>query len=353
MQPSSTSSSEADEFGISPWAIVVVAAIGLALTAAWEGMLVTRDASVDDPGYEELRALDRAEQPAAPGKRRVLFIGSSRVYCDVVPTEFEQASRHRLEARVVALSASSSVEILKAVDDSIDEGDIVILEVLPVSFYGGNATPLSAQLSARAAMIREHRLFEDWCDDAYGELRMAWPQNAPANLMHMQIREVLGYPEPGAGWQPYKPVVREHGWVAFEMNTPERRRHEDREQATVDSMRLMQRASGARAARRFRTVLSHLVQLAGQVRARGAEVYVVRFPSSGRVLEYEQTEFPREKYWNVLASEFPDSSVNTLDVPQLQTLYLPDGSHLEEDNARTFTRWLAAWLEERTSLHKP
>lgn len=353
MQPSSTSSSEHEGFGISPWAIVLAAGIGLALTLAWEGLLAARGAPKADPAHEELRALDRAEQPAAPGKRRVLFLGSSRVYCDIVPTEFDQVAGHGMDARIVALSASSSVEILRAVDDSIHEGDILVLEVLPVSFYGGQATPVSAQLSARAAMIREHRLFEDWCNEVHAELRIARAQNAPLSSIHMQIRELLGYPEPGAEWQPYKPVIRENGWVAFVMNTPERKRHEDREQATVDTMRVMQRATGVRAERQFRTVLSHLEQLATQARARGADVYVVRFPSSGRVLEYEESEFPREKYWEVLASEFPGCSVNALDVPELKSLYLPDGSHLEEDNARTFTRWLAAWLEERTSLHKP
>ncbi|MCC7509303.1 MAG: hypothetical protein IT464_07995 [Planctomycetes bacterium] len=353
MQPSSTSSSESDGFGVSPWAVVIVAGIALALAAAWEGLLTLRQAPRAAPAHDELLALDRAEQPAAPDKRRVLFLGSSRTYCDVVPTEFVQASRDATDVRLVALSASSSVEILKAIDDSIHDGDIVVLEVLPVSFYGGLATPLSAQMSARAAMIREHRLFEDWCDNACSGLRIADSQNAPANLIHMQIRELLGYPEPRSEWQPFKAVPREDGWVAFVMNTPERKRHADREQKTAETMQVMQRASGERAERRFRQVLAHLLQLVRSVRARGAEVYVVRFPSSGLVLEYEQTEFPREKFWDVLAAEFPGCSVNALDVPELKTLYLPDGSHLEEGNARIFTRWLAAWLQERTSLHKP
>lgn len=258
-----------------------------------------------------------------------------------------------MEARLVALSAGSSVEILEGIDDRIHDGDIVVLEVLPVSFYGGLATPSSEQLRALSAMVREHRVFEDWCSDRYAGLRLARPQNAPASLLHSQVREILGFPEPGIEWRPFKPVFRENGWVVFEMNTPEYGRHEAHERATAESMRKMQRAVGQRAERRFRQVLSHLLHLVRQIRARGAEVYVVRFPSSGWVLEYEKTEFPREKYWDVLASEFPECSVNVLDVPELKTLYMPDGSHLEEGNARTFTRWLAAWLEERTSLHKP
>ena len=77
-----------------------------------------------------------------------------------------------------------------------------------------------------------------------------------------------------------------------------------------------------------------------RIRERGGEVVFVRFPTQGQVGASERRRFPREKYWNSLASMTAGVALHADDYPSLKSFRFPDGSHLDYRDAPRFTREL-------------
>jgi hypothetical protein len=80
------------------------------------------------------------------------------------------------------------------------------------------------------------------------------------------------------------------------------------------------------------------------IRARGGDVAFVRLPSSGRVLESERRDFPRERYWDRLAKEVDAVAIHYDDYPALRAYDPPEWSHLSREDAERFTRALVPIL---------
>ena len=74
-----------------------------------------------------------------------------------------------------------------------------------------------------------------------------------------------------------------------------------------------------------------------RIRARGGEVVWIRPPSSGALLDIERQRFPRERTWDRLLRETKSIGVHFEDYPAMQTLDMPDGSHLSRSSAASFT----------------
>ncbi len=63
----------------------------------------------------------------------------------------------------------------------------------------------------------------------------------------------------------------------------------------------------------------------------------------------EQAYYPRDRYWDVLASQCERRGCTTLhfeDVPRLQRFVAEDGSHLPRETRSAFTRALMESLQE-------
>ena len=93
-----------------------------------------------------------------------------------------------------------------------------------------------------------------------------------------------------------------------------------------------------------------VAQLAGYVReihARGGKVAFVKFPLTGRLLDLEAELLPRGRYWDVLAAGLGTDVIHYEEMPGIDSLQLPDDSHLDPEGAVAFTRWLAQQLEQR------
>ncbi len=84
-----------------------------------------------------------------------------------------------------------------------------------------------------------------------------------------------------------------------------------------------------------------------KIRARGGKVAFVRMPSCDEVREIEEQTMPRRMYWDVFTRQMTAYVIHFEDYPELSRSRCTDGSHLNYDDARYFTRQLVAILSEK------
>lgn len=93
--------------------------------------------------------------------------------------------------------------------------------------------------------------------------------------------------------------------------------------------------------------LSSLSETIEKINARGGQVVIVRFPTSGELRAQESHHFPRERYWDDLAAKLPASAIlHFEDYSALTNFHLPDDSHLDYRDAPAFTRALFETIEQ-------
>ena len=100
----------------------------------------------------------------------------------------------------------------------------------------------------------------------------------------------------------------------------------------------------------WQAFVDRLSRLTDQIQARGGRVVFVRFPTRGRFERLTDAYFPRERYWELLASTVGAATLHYGDMPDQEALRLPDQSHLDIPSGRQFTRWIAEELAARGVL---
>jgi len=83
--------------------------------------------------------------------------------------------------------------------------------------------------------------------------------------------------------------------------------------------------------------IERAVKAIATLRARGVKVLLVREPSAGPYLEYDNRIYPRATSWDVLLARSGAPGIHFEDYPQLQGFDLPEWSHLAYADAKRFT----------------
>jgi hypothetical protein len=83
------------------------------------------------------------------------------------------------------------------------------------------------------------------------------------------------------------------------------------------------------------------------IRKRGGLVVFIQTPTSGELRVAEDTTFPREIYWDRLATTVHAPTIRSDDVPGLKSFPLPDGSHVDMHDKPAYTRALVDALVAR------
>lgn len=79
-------------------------------------------------------------------------------------------------------------------------------------------------------------------------------------------------------------------------------------------------------------------------KARGGKVILIRFPSSGGLLQFENEVFSRQQYWEEIVTAADVPAYHFQDYEQLSQFYCPEWSHLTAQDAEVFTTELARIL---------
>jgi hypothetical protein len=90
----------------------------------------------------------------------------------------------------------------------------------------------------------------------------------------------------------------------------------------------------------FAQGLAELKDLVSKIQERGGKVALVRFPTTDELWDLQEELFPRARFWDSLARECDCVTVHFQDLPGLDSVYLPDTSHLDYRGKPAFTRAL-------------
>ena len=96
-------------------------------------------------------------------------------------------------------------------------------------------------------------------------------------------------------------------------------------------------------------MLSRLTKAVEAIRRRGGETVFLRMPTTDEHWDIDEARYPRAEFWDELAVQ----GLNTIhfrDYPELRKYDCPDTSHLNYDNAASFSRSLAQILMRKGLL---
>lgn len=91
----------------------------------------------------------------------------------------------------------------------------------------------------------------------------------------------------------------------------------------------------------FEPRLQSLLKSLRRIEERGGRVILVRFPSARQVEQIDETRYPKEKYWDRVASATGAETLHYAEQESLQGYNLPDGVHIDAADQADFTRALA------------
>jgi len=84
-----------------------------------------------------------------------------------------------------------------------------------------------------------------------------------------------------------------------------------------------------------------------RIEARGGRVVFFREPVSDESLRLDETNFPRDRYWDAYARISPAKMIDFRDVPELSAFELPDTSHIDGTEVPRLTRALVRAVEKK------
>lgn len=91
--------------------------------------------------------------------------------------------------------------------------------------------------------------------------------------------------------------------------------------------------------------LGRVEDLVALIQRRGGRVVFIRCPTSGPYREIEEQYFPRKRFWDVFARSTSAYTLHFEDVPGMRGFVCAEGSHLNLEDTKTFTRLLATELQ--------
>jgi hypothetical protein len=319
------------------WGKVLLGALALLalLIAGWEWHWRANGATPGMSNTYGLWAIQRRRIDAGEGDATVL-IGASRMYYDIQLPVWEKLNGRRpIQLSFEGTSPLTYVEDLAADPKFIGHLLIGVEPDLLFSGYGyhaGGARYLRKETpSQRIGQWLSMRLIEPYwaLDDPDYALRVVlerlpWPAR-PGKKWGLDVRK-LGIHESDRNSYLWSKVENDLDYRAMARHIW----HENFEPSPDDPPPEVMRRVEKEQITRMATAVAKL-------RARGVKVILVRMPSDGEYLAYENREFPRDRTWNALVAATAAPGIYFEDYPELQGYELPEWSHMTHAEAGRFT----------------
>jgi len=87
-----------------------------------------------------------------------------------------------------------------------------------------------------------------------------------------------------------------------------------------------------------------LVNYTQKINKRGGKVIIIRFPTDKGHWTLDEKYYPRNQYWDLIATNPQLTTIHFNDVLGLNQFDLPDSSHLDQKNSQAFTKILLNYL---------
>jgi hypothetical protein len=323
-----------------PWGAMLLGALALAavLLGGWEWHWRAYGVHPNLNNDFGLWAIERRRIDAGEGDATVL-LGSSRLYFDIqLPVWARLAGRAPIQLSFEGTSPVTALEDLAA--DPKFTGRLLLGIAPQVFFQAINANAEAAKFTHKESpsqfvsqwlsmyLIEPYFAFDD-SDFALDTVlaRQPWPQR-PGRKWYIAIRKLADT----------HAQRNTHLWDKVEIDP------QYRELArTIWRQGFQPRPGGPGPEEVRKTEQEQIARTAKAIatlRARGVQVLLIRPPSSGEFLAYENRVFPRQRTWDVLLKASGAPGIYFEDYPELQGYYLPEWSHMTRSEAERFTATL-------------
>ncbi|HZJ96170.1 MAG TPA: hypothetical protein VFD11_11540 [Thiopseudomonas sp.] len=96
--------------------------------------------------------------------------------------------------------------------------------------------------------------------------------------------------------------------------------------------------------------LDHVKHWVELINSRGGQVVFYTAPVSGQLRQVYADAYPKAQYWDVFMAQLPVKALQAAEIPEMETIPLPDGSHMHASDKRAYTNLLLNALLERKML---
>jgi hypothetical protein len=96
--------------------------------------------------------------------------------------------------------------------------------------------------------------------------------------------------------------------------------------------------------------LEEVCEWVRKIEARGGKVIFYEPPVSGRQESLAQEAYPRERYWDQFLAVYGLTGLNYRDIEALGKFFLPDDSHIRDEDRKAYTRLLLKAMQKRFYL---
>lgn len=330
MHSSTSSSRERAPRG--PWLrtwLLALALLAVSL-AAWKVNWTSR-------GY----GLALANNPSAWAAQRLkmkpgstVLLGTSRMQAGVNPEVWAEETGGETPLQL-SLVGTSPLPILKHLAEQTNFHGLVVMGVVEMTLFDVENTNSYAKEALAA--------YRDLVTSPSRRVGVVLNRHLPTSLLvrHRSLN-LAGMLD--ALWE-REPLKNPHSnmqpdrWIEFEVDRLDRN--------TLDYTEYENQGRPASAAQRD-SIIADIETCVGEIQSRGGKVVLVVVPACGKRREIEVRRYPREFYWDKLAAATSALTIYAYDYPELMDFECADGSHLDERDARKFTRALARLVRERT-----
>jgi hypothetical protein len=326
----SSTSSSSDRLPRGNWARTWIAAavIVVIVVGSWEVMLRVRglgDTTVHDSVQLWARERERAAQL---GKNAVILVGASRMQMGI---DLNVMQRYTTKTPVqLAISASLFMPVLEDLANDERVTGKVVVSFTMQDFVSVTTDSVAAQWVQAYEGLRSSRtrLFSERLEEGL---------RAAAQSLLVSV---------GSGARPQQLFAG--SGASYVRTLPDRSQRADYE--IVDREAAYRRRvaiylSGEEPAFRvvpdFDARLAVFDDLIRKLQSRGAEVILVRFPTTRRIWEIDQILYPKRVYWDEVVKRTSARTIHFTDYPALMDFDLPDGVHLDYRDAPRFTAALS------------
>lgn len=329
---SSTSSSDS---GRDKWlkAWLLTAGIILFVVGAWEATI--RGAGLG-PEFADNRALwlSARQQLTRPDPDAIVFLGASRIQRAVDPGHLIEL----LERPVVQLAVEGSSGLPVLEDLAVDPRfrGSVVFSVAPAFSFNRRLSKLDE--GDQAEWVREY-------------LRQSRSRRMEQDL-RLSLQGLFAFRSADASVSRTIPALFETGSLPGpDYKTTYRNRFvtidQDKFEGKVSQQGIVDtytQNSDAYEQQGFAELLQYFSAVVEILNAKGCRVYILRLPSEGAVLDFEQRHFPKQRFWDLMQRTIDAKFIYFADYPELQGYLSADGSHIAAEKAAEFTGQLASVL---------
>lgn len=251
----------------------------------------------------------------------VVLVGSSRMQLGINPEALTATTRWRRPVQL-AIAMGSSMPILEDLSRDVSFRGLILCGLHPLIFFDS-----TRQLDLISRGYLKALSTSTTSDRIEQRLRMTVQQNLVSRLPALSPRQL---------WRSV--LRREWPSPSHVVITSERFGYADFQRARNEPGRPEPRWMGRPYDKPgIRGLVGFVERAVQRIREHGGDVVFVRMPSSGSARVNERRLFPRKDYWDFFAAQSTASTIHFEDYPELKDFVLPDGDHLDQRQAVTFS----------------